>query len=109
MRRLRPLAVLCLVLAVLPLTSSHAAGAKRAAWKPLRVHGQPVRAISITEMRQFSALSIPDLKRLAADGFNTVTVYAYRFMTSAAANSQHVGEFTEPDASLAKTIDAAHD
>jgi hypothetical protein len=106
MRRLRLLAVLCSVLALLPLTATQAA--KRPAFKPLRVHGQPVRAIGITELRQFSALSVPDLNRIAADGFNTVTIYAYRFMTSASANSQHVGQFTEPDASLATTIDAAH-
>jgi hypothetical protein len=95
-------------LALLALGGGTPTSAATPSFVPLRVHGQPMRAITITELRQFSALSIPDLPRIKADGFNTVTVYVYRFMASAEVNEQKTGAFTEPDASLAKTIDAAH-
>jgi hypothetical protein len=86
---------------------SHAAKPK-VAFKPYRVNGQPIRAIALTNIRQFAALSIPDLNRIKSDGFNMVTIYAYRFLSSSTDNTQAVGAFTEPDAVLAKTISAAH-
>jgi hypothetical protein len=75
---------------------------------PFRVHGQPVRAITLTEERQLAALSLPDLTRIKADGFNTVTIYVYRYMDTATANQQKTGALTEPDAVLGQVIDQAH-
>jgi hypothetical protein len=98
--------VLAALACLLPLLGVPASAAPR--WKPLRVHGEPVRAIALTELHQFSALSLADLDRLKADGFNTVTLYAYRFMTNEHSVSLHVSPFTEPDQLLAQTIDRAH-
>ena len=95
-----------LLVALAPLAD--AARRSTPKFKPFRLDGQPVRAITLTDMRQFAALSIPDMPRLKADGFNMVTIYAYRFMDSGTANEQKTGVLTEPDASLGAAIDAAH-
>ncbi|MBW8792221.1 MAG: hypothetical protein JF597_01025 [Streptomyces sp.] len=98
--------VLAAVAGLLLAPPSAASTGKR--FTPLRLHGQPIRGISITEITQFAALAIPDFQRIKADGFNMVSIYAYRFVDSYTANEQKAGAFTEPDASLEQAIDAAH-
>ncbi|MCU1623606.1 MAG: hypothetical protein JWL79_2451 [Frankiales bacterium] len=106
LRRLAgPVAALA-TLSVLAFAPHSAAAA--AAFVPFRVHGQPVHAITLTEERQFAALSVPDLARIKDDGFNTVTIYVYRYVASATANQQKTGALTEPDAVLGQVIDRAH-
>ena len=106
MRRLAaPLAALAALASVSLAPQSDAATAR---FKAFRVGGQPLRAITLTEQRQFAALSIADYSRIKADGFNAVTMYVYRYMDSATASEQKTGAFTEPDALLGLAIDQAH-
>lgn len=88
-------------------TVGGSAATQRAASR-FRVAGHPMRSITLTDFRQFAALSIPDFVRLKADGFNMVTVNVYRSVSDVYANSQSSGPFTEPDASLGATVQAAH-
>ena len=105
-RRLAAAAAALAALSALVLAPHGEAATRK--FVPVRVNGQPIRAVTITEMRQFASLSIPDFPRIKADGFNTVTMYVYRFMQSATVNEQKTGAFTEPDALLGQAIDAAH-
>ena len=110
--RWRPLTAALSCLAVLGLaTLSATAGTQpgRKPFKPFRVDGAPMRSITLTDVRQFAAMSIPDLERLKSDGFNMVTIYVYRSVDDLDDSSQSTGPFTEPDASLGAAIDAAHD
>ena len=105
--RLRLLAALActgLLVGLTPLTQA----ATKTRFAPFRVGGQPMRAVTLTDLRQFAALSVPDFARLKDDGFNTVTIYAYRFVTDIHSNTVQTGAFTEPDASLGAAFDAAH-
>jgi hypothetical protein len=109
--RWRPLAAALSCLALVALASLSEAGTQAPARKvaPFRVDGTPMRSITLTDFRQFAALSIPDLQRIKNDGFNTVTVYVYRSVDDVYDNTQASGPFTEPDASLGAVFDAAHD
>lgn len=95
------------VTALLCAPLSSASTGKR--FTPVRINGQPIRSISISDINQFATLSIGDLQRIKSDGFNMVSIYVFRFMTDAKANSLSAGPLTEPDALLEQTIDAAHD
>lgn len=97
---------LAAVAAVLYAPLSSASTGKR--FTPVRINGQPIRAISLSDILQFASLSIPDLQRIKADGFNTVSIYVYRFMDTPQSNSLNAGALTEPDALVEQAIDAAH-
>ena len=99
-------AVLAALAALVLSPSSDAATRKRFA--PLRINGEPIRSISLSDINQFASLSLADLQRIRADGFNMVAIYVYRFMDTPQSSEQHTGVNTEPDALLEQTIDAAH-
>lgn len=105
-RRLAAAAAVLATLSTLALAPHSQAATRR--FVPFRIGGQPVHAITLTDARQFAALSIPDMARIKSDGFNMVTVYVYTFMATATANTLMDGPWTEPDASLGAAIDAAH-
>jgi len=75
---------------------------------PLRINGEQIRSISLSDINQFASLSIGDLQRIKADGFNMVSIYVYRFMDTPQSDGQHTSANTEPDALIEQTIDAAH-
>ena len=105
-RRLAALIAVLATLSTLALAPRSDASTRR--FVPYRIGGQPIRAVTLTDIRQFAALSIPDLTRIKSDGFNMVTIYAYKFMLTPTANELTDGPWTEPDASLGAAIDAAH-
>ena len=104
LRLLAGLACCGLLLGLAPLTQA----VSKPRFTPFRVHGEPMRAVTLTDIRQFAALSVPDLERLRSDGFNTVSIYAYRFVSDVYDSSVESGVFTETDASIGAAIDAAH-
>jgi hypothetical protein len=105
-RRLAAAAAVLATLSTLVLAPHSQAATRR--FVPFRIGGQPIRAVTLTDIRQFAALSIPDMTRIKSDGFNMVTIYAYKFMLTPTANDIIDGPWTEPDASLGAAIDAAH-
>ena len=106
-RRTAAAALALVTVAVLAL-APHSEAATKRRFTPFRVNGAPVRAITLTDLRQFAAASIPDMTRIKADGFNMVTIYVYKFMQTATSNDLGSGPWTEPDQSLGAAFDAAH-
>ena len=92
--------------AVVCASPSTASTGKR--FTPVRINGEQIRSISLSDINQFASLSIGDLQRIKADGFNMVSIYVYRFMDTPQSDGQHTGANTEPDALIEQTIDAAH-
>lgn len=105
-KRVALVAALLATLSTLALAPHSQAAGRR--FVPFRIAGQPIRAVTLTDLRQFAALSIPDMTRIKNDGFNMVTIYAYKFMATPTSNDIMTGPWTEPDASLGAAIDAAH-
>ncbi len=70
--------------------------------------GAPIHGMIIADANRSFDANLTDLRRLAADGVNQVTLYATWYFDSTSSSSISAGPFTPTDAEVSNAIDLAH-